>query len=393
METDFVGLKVTLITSAVGVAVVMPSFFVAASGVLMRADLGFDRAGLGLAVSIFFGMSAASSAVGGRWAERLGAGRALVFVTVGTAFALLLIAAIAENFTHLIVVLALGGVLNGIAQPAASLALARNVRYRQGLMFGVKQSAVPASSLVAGASVPLVGSAFGWRATFVLGGLLAAFVASLIPLRLAPPTHRVRVGRGMREGDASIAPLIMLAIAAGVGTSAAITLPVFLVESAVERGVSLRTAGWVLVAASSASVAGRLISGWWADYRQGALYLVPLMLLIGGVGYALLAFGGPVLFIAGGLVAYAFGWGWTGLLMYAIVRLNPNAPGAATGIVLTGAAAGAAGGPFAFGIAVTRLGFVAAWAIAGLASVVAAGLLFAARLWLLRDRLLENACS
>ncbi len=376
-----------MVVSAGAVIVAMPAFLAAASSVLLRADLDFDHAGLGLAISVFFAASACISVIGGRWAERLGGGRTLVLATVGTAFVLLAVATTVQTFKHFIVLLALAGTLNGVAQPAANLALARGVLDHQGFMFGVKQSAIPGSSLVAGAAVPLAGAAVSWESSFILGGLLAAVVATVIPWHLAPPARqRLRTRHGMGEGDAGTAPLVTLSIAAGVGAAAAITLPAFLVESAVERGISFSAGGWLLVAASSASVGGRLVSGWWADRHRGVLHLVPAMLLAGAGGHAMLALGGPVLFTVGALVAYAFGWGWTGLLMYAVVRLNPNAPAVATGIVLTGAAAGASLGPFAFGIAATRLGFDAAWALAGGASVVSAGLLLAARSWLVLDR-------
>ena len=44
---------------------------------------------------------------------------------------------------------------------------------RQGLSFGVKQAAIPVSTLLAGAAVPTVALTLGWRWAFVLGGLRA----------------------------------------------------------------------------------------------------------------------------------------------------------------------------------------------------------------------------
>jgi hypothetical protein len=114
--------------------------------------------------------------------------------------------------------------------------------------------------------------------------------------------------------------------------------------------------------------------------------MVAGLLVVGAVGYAMLSVDGLVLLAVGTVLAYGCGWGWTGLLMFATVRLNPNAPAAATGIIHTGAAAGAALGPLIFGAIVAATSFPTAWRTTAGAALLSAGLTLAARSWLLRDR-------
>ena len=377
--------RTTAAATLSAVVAVMPAFFVGASGQFLREDLGFDEAGLGLAVAVFMAAGAVSSVAGGRLSERIGAGNAMVLVGIGSAAVMLGVAGLARNLTHLLALLAVGGVCTSVAIPAGSLALARAVNVRPALMFGVRQSAIPGATLLAGASVPLISLTIGWRWTFVFGAGLAIGVAMFVPRRLAGA--EAKPGRGARQGDAATAPLLALAVALGVGTGAAVSLGSFLVEAAVAGGVAVGTAGWLLVAGSVAGIVTRLLGGWLADRHRGwALYMVSIMLVLGAGGYGFLAVGGPAPLMVGTLLAYGGGWGWTGLMFFATAQLNPNAPAAATGIVNAGGATGAALGPLAFGYVITTASFMVAWIVAAASALLAAGLVLAARSWLLRDR-------
>jgi hypothetical protein len=73
--------------------------------------------------------------------------------------------------------------------------------------------------------------------------------------------------------------------------------------------------------------------------------------------------------------AYVTAWGWPALLHLAVVRRNPRAPSAATGIVNTGAFLGAVGGPILFGWLATAESYgtawstSAVWALAGMCTI------------------------
>lgn len=379
-------LHATAAATATFVVSFMPTFLLGASSVYVRRDLGFDQAGLGLAVSAFMLSFAATSILGGRVAERLGAGRALAGAAFGSALVMLAIALLVQDYRGLVALLIVGGVVNGVAEPATNLALARGVRTRQGLMFGIKQSATPLVSLVAGASVPLVAATVGWRWTFVGGAVLGFAISLAVPSDLDGGRRRGAASRG-RDGDASLGALVVFAVAGTMSAAAAIAMASFAVEGAVAIGIPVATAGWLLAGGSAAGVVGRLTAGWVADhFHEIELRLMSGMLAVGALGYALLASGVRPLYLVGLIVGYGFGWGYPGVLMLAIVRFNPNAPARASGIVLTGGAIGSTLGPTVFGFVASRGSFGLAWGLTIAAALLSAALLLVARSWLMRDQ-------
>ena len=380
-----------MVAGAIGVPTVaiLPVFLLGGLAVLVRSDLGFGETGLGAAVGISFATAALSSAPAGRVVERIGA-RVASFVAVGlAATALLGIAAFARSWVSLAAFLALGGVANSFAQTSANLSLARGVRGgRQGLAFGIKQSAIPLSSLLGGLAVPTLGLTLGWRWAFAAAALLAP-VALLVPGGTAQPRRRVD---RRAEGDDPTVALVVLAAGVALGAGATNPLGSFLVESTVAAGQDAATGGLLLAGGSAVGLAMRLATGWAADRRGGRHLLVVVgHLVLGAGGYAFLVVasarttGNLPLLVLGTLVAFGLGWSWPGLFNFAVVRRNPAAPAAATGITATGGFAGNALGPLVFGLVVERMGYPTAWAGAG------AALLLGAALVLLGRRLLEES--
>jgi predicted MFS family arabinose efflux permease len=80
----------------------------------------------------------------------------------------------------------------------------------------------------------------------------------------------------------------------------------------------------------------------------------------------------PAPYIAGLLLANAFGWGWPGLLHLAVARRFPTATAAASGVTQTGVSAGLLLGPLLLGLVITRAGWFEAWALATGAALAAA---------------------
>jgi predicted MFS family arabinose efflux permease len=110
----------------------------------------------------------------------------------------------------------------------------------------------------------------------------------------------------------------------------------------------------------------RVALGERADRRRDYSFTAVVALLASGsLGFVLLATGAPAPFVLGTFVAFALGWGWPGLFNLAVVDLNRNAPGAATGVTQTGIYVGAAAGPGAFGLLSAEAGYSAAWAVSG----------------------------
>ncbi len=121
-----------------------------------------------------------------------------------------------------------------------------------------------------------------------------------------------------------------------------------------------------------------MVVGHLTDRRGGAglsgvaalmgLGAIALFALVGasGPGFALLV-----------VVAFMTSWAWPGLLTYAVVRANEFSPAASTGVTQAGLFVGAGAGPVVIGYVVDRFSYGTAWIVAGIALVVAAGLMLA----------------
>lgn len=359
----------------------VPLFLTGSLAVLMRADLGFDEAQLGTAFTLFFLVGAAVSVPGGGLAERFGPRRTMLVGGLGTVLALLGIAILVTSFSGFLAFLLFAGLMNGLSQPATNLAIADGVpSLRHGLAFGLKQSAGPATTLLAGLAVPLVVHV-GWRWAFAGGTVLWLIVVLALPATLSSPRPRRRPRRA-RGADVPMATLVVLAAGASLAMAAAACLSAFLVSAVVADGMAVGMAGLLFAAGSVASILVRIAAGWLADRRDGRhLYVVTVMLVMGACGYTALALGStPVVLVAGTLLAFGAGWGWTGLHNFAVVRGNPQAPAAATSVTQTGILLGGVVGPFLFGLVVVRSGYALAWGGAAAFSLLAALLTVVGRL-------------
>jgi MFS family permease len=385
-EHEVLNRRPVLLAVAVATATVLPAFLTGGLAVQVRGELGFGAAALGLAVAAFFAFSALASAVMGRVVERIGPHPGMRLAAVGSAASLLGVAFLARSWTGLVACLVLGGLANAVSHPATHLSLAREVPAgRQGLSFGIKQSAIPAATLLAGLAVPAIALTFGWRWAFAGGAALALAVAFLVPA--GAPKSVVRRPEKAREKDARTAPLFLLALGIGLGSTAATPLGTFLVESSVAAGLRVETAGLLLASGSAVNIVVRVAFGRLADgMRGGRLLLVAAMLAAGVAGFGMLATGEVALILPGALLAFAAGWGWPGLFNFAVVKTNPGAPAAATGITQTGASGGAAVGPLVFGLVAEATSYEVAWLVSGTFALSALTAILVGRRMLLRDR-------
>jgi len=374
-----------LLAVAVATVGVLPAFLTGGLAVQVRSELDFGSAALGLAVAVFFVTASVASVVMGRVVERIGAHRAMRVSASGSAVALLGVALFAGSWAGLVACLVLGGLANAVAHPAAHLSLAREVPAgRQGFSFGIKQAAIPAATLLAGLAVPIIAVTLGWRWAFAGGAALALGVSLLVPAETLGGVRRLKEARA---GDVPAAPLVLLALGIGLGSAAATPLGAFVVESSVASGLRVETAGLMLALGSAVSIVVRVAFGRLADGMGGGrLRLVAAMLGVGVVGFALLATGSGGLILPGTVLAFGAGWGWPGLFNFAVVKTNPNAPAAATGITQTGASGGAALGPLVFGVVVEAASYEAAWLLCGAVALVALVTILAGRAMILRDR-------
>lgn len=382
--------RTLLAATACTVTVTLPVFLLGSHAALVRRDLLFDEARLGLVVACFFGLSALTSIPAGRLSQRYGARPAMLTGVVLAASSLAGMSAWATTWLHLAAGYTVAGIANGVAQNATNHLLAVGLRPgRRGLGMGIKQTAPMISSVLAGLAVPLVGVPLGWRVGFAV----AAVVPALLLLAARPPTtargtaasRRQRRRRGPVGRDR---PLVMLAVAGLMSAGAAGTLGAFLVESSMAGGIAAGPAGLLLSAGGAISLSTRLLSGWLVD-RTGAdpLVVVPAMMVIGSTGIALLAFGSgyPVL-LAATLIAFGPGWGWPALLTLGALSNYEQAPAEASGVLMAGVFTGGFLGPLVFGAIVTNASFTVAWLTAAGEMLAAALVLLAVQRALARRR-------
>lgn len=356
----------------------VPVFLLGAQAVVIRSELGFDERSFGLLVGSFFIAAAAAATVSALFLDRVGPRRSMLAAGVVTCSGGLGLALLAHSYVALLVAMVGLGVGNALLQLTANLVLAlRSPSERGGLAFGIKQSAVPLALMLGGLAVPVLGAAQGWRWSFAVtgfGGLVVAMTGLLT--RLGPALSRHPADRQRPPAG----PLVVTAVAMAVASAAVNALAAFLPSWGHEVGLSSSQAGLLVAVGGGLAVVLRVWSGHAADRRNGRNFpVVCRQLLIGALGMTVLATGQVPWLLVGGLLAIGVGWGWPGLLLFAVVRIGRDTPGAAAGMLQAGAFAGGAAGPIVFGALVTSAGYPAAWLAAATASALAAAILVRAR--------------
>jgi MFS family permease len=362
-----------LLGGAVTVVCILPVFLTGAMAVQLTADLAFGTAALGVAVALFRAAGAVASPHLGRLVDVLGAIRSIRAAALLAATASLGIAATTHRWASLVPWLMLGGCAQALGQPAANRLLANIVHPgRLGTAFGIKQSAPPAASMLAGVSVPLIALTWGWRWAFALAGVLAIAVA--VAVGPHPPRDAVRSRSAAQRSRLERRGLVIaLAVAFGLGTSTSSAVTTFYVDAAVRGGTDPRFAGTMLAVASVVAIAARVACGITCDrLRGGHLRLCAGLLALGSVGIGLLSLGAPNWMAAGSLIALAGTWGFNGVFWYALLRSFPRSPGRITGALAPGALLGSTAGPITFGVIAEQVSYAVAWGIMALVALVAA---------------------
>ena len=355
---------------AVGAATVLPGFLAGVLALQVRDDLSVDVTAAAAGVSVFFAAGAIGAGPGGRFAQRVGAIASMRSSLLVSAACQLAIALGGRSLAALLALLAVAGIANAVAQPSINLFMAQQVPLRrQGLAFGLKQSAIPTAILVSGLALPLVAIPLGWRTAFGMSAAAALAVALMLQRSGAtePP------GRSGAPAARTTKPLVFLAVGAALASAGPSALSAYLVASAVDVGIAEGAAGVLAAAGSAASLAVRIGVGEWADRRADYGFgVVVALLVLGTLGFALLAVGAKGALVAGALLAFTLGWGWPGLFNLAVVERHRSTPAAATGVTQTGIYVGAAAGPAGYGALAAGIGYPAGWAVAGAVLLLAA---------------------
>jgi cyanate permease len=370
-------------------ASILPVGLLGALIVQLRSDIEVSTVELGGIIALFYAVSALGSIPAGGLIDSLGWPRSIWIASLCIATPLLLIATVARTATHVAGAMFIAGVGNALAQPAANLAIIRGVvAGRQGIAFGVKQAAVPAGTLIAGAAVPLIALTIGWRWAFILPALLVIVLTSVTPVsgsRRSGGVSRARMDGLLRD------PVLLVLAVANAGSSMAINpLFAFFVESSVARGISPASAGSLLAFGSAMGLVSRLVIGWVTDRTDPSvdrmLRDMSVYALLGSPGFLLLgSFGDRAPAVAVALFfAIGFGFAWSGLFNLVVTRLWSDRPASASGVTQAGLWIGGMLGPLLFGAIATR-SYTVAWHVsagfmlASAIALVAVRLLLAAR--------------
>lgn len=367
---------------------VMPAYLTGALAVSIRAELGFGPSALGLAVSWFFLMTALPSTPMGQVVERLGARRSLALGALITSVGLTGIG-LAPSLVGLLAAMTINGVANAMTQPAVNMVLAtRTPPGRRGLAFGIKQAGIPASTLLAGLSIPTLAVLVGWRGTFGVAAAVALGASALAWRSPEPPGVVARRVRRRTRDIPEVGSLVILTIGALLAGGAATSLGVFMVDAAVDIGIEEARAGLMFALVSGCGLLARVSLGWYADLRptQSKYGTIALLFVMAVPGYLLLTSGTPAAYWLGGFLGFVAGWSWPGLFHFAVISQNPSTPAAATGLIQTGLSMGAGVGPLVFGAIAEWVGYSTAWLVAGATTAVAAVVLLAGRSHLRRAR-------
>jgi MFS family permease len=345
-----------------------PVFLTGALAVQLRDDIGLTATHVGLAMGSSFGVAAILSAPMGRVAERLGPRRGFRVGLTTSALAMLAVALLARNVWQFCLLLGLAGAGNALNQPSANLMLTTHVDgERLGFALAAKQSGMPTAALLGGVAVPAIALTVGWQWAYVAGAVTAVGAMIGFPPDRGSQSDRntsasARGDRRSARPDLGMALLVLYAMVGLLGSTSAGTMVGFITSGAEASGLGPGAAGLVLSLGSLVGVASRLIQGWQVD-RWGVLPIQRLVWLygLGGLGMLVLAIDVPITYVLAPIPAFAFGWAWPGLFNLSVIRNNPSAPAAATGVSQVGVFIGAALGPALGGVIIDNGSYRLLW--------------------------------
>ena len=370
-----------LLGASVNGVSLLPVFLTGAMAVQLTGDLGFGAAGLGLATSIYRGTGALVSPYFGKLTDRLGVTQAIRLAAVLGATSAIGLGAFTRSWTALVGWLLLAGCSQAFGRPAANRLLANSVNpKRLGTAFGIKNSAPPTATMLAGLAVPLVVLTHGWQRAYLLSAILPVFVFIAAGRRSPKPQRKVAAKARAAAATGRLANRRLmgtLIVCFGLGTMTSSVVTVFYVDAAVSAGLPEGFAGAMLAAGSASAIASRVLGGVISDrIATGHLKFCGGLLAVGSVGLFILAMDRPEAMVIGVLIALCGAWGFNGIFWYALVRSYPKSPGLITGALAPGALLGATVGPTVFGAVASLTAYPVSWTISGVVGFVAAAGMF-----------------
>ena len=357
------------------VSTVLPGFLIGALSVQVSAEMSVSEAVYGWGLGSFFGAATVGSIMLGRLAQRIGPLNQMSLALAVSVAAQVALAATAGSFGAVIAYLVVAGLANAATQTSVNLALAQARLPRLGLAVSIKQSGLPTSTLLAGLAVPALALTVGWRWAYVASAVFA--LASLAMVRVAVGPSMSRTGAGARDSAPRSSPrsLFLVAAVGGFLAFSAGSLNAWGVGSGVDAGLGEGTAGLFLSLGAATGITLRLVGGWASDTMRAAPFRVAgATALTGSAGMALLAVRSPGVHVAAMLLAFGGGWIWPVFTNYGIVRANPEAAGAATGVTQMGVYVGVFVAPLVTGWLIEHSGYQAMWLAVTASAVIGSAL-------------------
>lgn len=326
-----------LVTAVASMAV----FAVSVLAPVAARDIGVAPAQIGLFTALVYIVAMFAGAVTGHFVARYGPIRVCQSTLLATAAGIAALT-LASPLTAALSALLLG-LAYGPLNPASAQVLARlgTPRWRP-LIFSVKQTGVPFGGALAGALLPLLVLAWGWRGAALTVSLAAlALLAALQPLRrgydAVANDDRLRLGRlsVLRPlksvfGRPELRGLTLVAFGfAGCQVSVAAFYVVYLVEA---LDWSLARAGAALAFVQAGGVGGRILWGALSDQNARRGWQTPRVILAGlgllTASMLLLTARLPAttpfaLAALSGLALGASSFGWNGVFLSEAAALAP----------------------------------------------------------------------
>lgn len=351
----------------------LPQYTMGVLAPVLIDELAVGEAQLGALASVLYASAAIVARLAGRRIDRV-SGRVTLAVLFGTATGALVTMASSRTWQGLLVAVLLAGVAIGANNLATNRLIAIHVPDgRRGLVIGIKQIGVKLAHVAAGAAVPVLALAFGWRQGLVLLAVGVAVAAALSLLGV--PGHS-----SMSRGDARAAAqpaadlgsrvrwLRYYAMFMGVGMAAITTyLPLHAVQNV---GLSLVEGGLVVTLLGTTAVVARLVWAAVAERSRQPATVLAMLGIGGGLSLAAIAMApvvAPWLLWCGAATAGATAGSWNVVAHLTLVsEVEPERAAAATGLVQATFLLGLAFGAPLFGILVESTGsFQLAWLVAG----------------------------
>ncbi len=341
------GVALSVVVLAVGSFSVIGA---SANAPLLSAALGLTAVGVGAIASVAYLGAMLSARLAGNLTDRAGPSSVIIagLVAMAAGDGLAVMASRAPLFYVGVFTLGLG---YGMINPSTTVVSNPRGAHHRALVLSIKQSGVPLGGIVAGAALPSVAAANGWRAAFgvclVTCGVVALAVWLRGGYRAQPWEPMPMTSRGGRRLTLPFGYLYGLFIAATQVGIFAFTAA-YLVQS---RGLSGARAGLGVSLLLVGGVFGRLFWGWVSDtrphHRVGVLQATATVgaLSLGGLIVAPVALL-PALLLCVGMSSV----GWNGVYIAAVAEASPtDRIGAVTGTSLTLINLGAILGPLLVG--------------------------------------------